>query len=144
MLLLLLPDVGLEDDCALAIVANIDSVSRLSPITESKTTRMPLLLPLLYVRGPTIIYYMCLVSNKQFKRFMLKFFRILVMVDVLEHELGKVAINPDRFDKLITSLRTAVDNDGVLDKESTSYNDIFDAFRLALKFYHFEDSSKYD
>jgi hypothetical protein len=49
---------------------------------------------------------------------------------------GKIAINPDRFDKLITSLRTAVDNDGVLDKEATSYNDIFDAFRLALKFYH--------
>jgi hypothetical protein len=47
--------------------------------------------------------------------------------------------NPDKFDKLITALRTAVDNDGVLDKESTSYNDIFDAFRLALKFYHFED-----
>ena len=36
--------------------------------------------------------------------------------------------------------RTAVDNDGVLDKEATSYNDIFDAFRLALKFYHFEES----
>jgi hypothetical protein len=51
------------------------------------------------------------------------------------------AINPDRLDKLITSLRTAVDNDGTLDKESTSYNDIFDAFRLALKFYHFRDSS---
>lgn len=51
---------------------------------------------------------------------------------------GKIAINPDRFDKLITTLRTAVD-DGVLDKESTSYNDIFDAFRLALKFYHFEE-----
>jgi hypothetical protein len=47
--------------------------------------------------------------------------------------------NPDRFDKLITALRTAVDNDGTLDKESTSYNDIFDAFRLALKFYHFEE-----
>jgi hypothetical protein len=46
--------------------------------------------------------------------------------------------NPDRFDKLITALRTAVDNDGVLDKEATSYNDIFDAFRLASKFYHFE------
>jgi hypothetical protein len=30
--------------------------------------------------------------------------------------------------------------DGTLYKESTSYNDIFDAFRLALKFYHFEDS----
>jgi hypothetical protein len=51
----------------------------------------------------------------------------------------KIAINPDKFDKLITSLRTAVDNDGTLDKESTSYNDIFDAFRLAFKFYHFEE-----
>jgi hypothetical protein len=59
---------------------------------------------------------------------------------ILEQEPGKIAINPDRFDKLITALRTAVDNDGTLDKESTSYNDIFDAFRLALKFYHFEDS----
>ena len=47
----------------------------------------------------------------------------------------------DRFDKLVTALRTAVDNDGMLDKESTSYNDIFDAFRLALKFYSFRDSS---
>jgi hypothetical protein len=28
----------------------------------------------------------------------------------------------------------------VLDKEATSYNDIFDAFRLALKFYHYEES----
>ena len=60
---------------------------------------------------------------------------------ILEHELRKIAINPDRFDKLITALRTAVDNDGTLDKESTSYNDIFDAFRLALKFYHFEERS---
>jgi Terminase RNaseH-like domain len=60
---------------------------------------------------------------------------------ILEQEPEKIAINPDRFDKLITSLRTAVDIDGTLDKESTSYNDIFDAFRLALKFYHFEDSS---
>ncbi|MFL6379819.1 MAG: hypothetical protein ACJ72S_00835 [Nitrososphaeraceae archaeon] len=63
---------------------------------------------------------------------------------ILESEGGRIAINPDKFDKLITALRTAVDNDGVLDKEATSYNDIFDAFRLALKFYHFEDSSKYD
>jgi hypothetical protein len=59
-----------------------------------------------------------------------------------EQEAGKIAINPDRFDKLITALRTAVDDDGVLDKEATSYSDIFDAFRLALKFYHFEDSSR--
>jgi hypothetical protein len=49
----------------------------------------------------------------------------------------RIAINPAKFDKLITAIRTAVDNDGILDKESTSYNDIFDAFRLALKFYHF-------
>jgi hypothetical protein len=42
--------------------------------------------------------------------------------------------------KLITSLRTAVDNDGTLDNESTSYNDIFDAFRLALKFYQFQEA----
>jgi hypothetical protein len=60
---------------------------------------------------------------------------------ILEDDRGKIAINPDKFDKLITSLRTAVDNDGTLDKESTSYNDIFDAFRLALKFYHFRDSN---
>jgi hypothetical protein len=51
----------------------------------------------------------------------------------LEKEL--VAINP-RFDKLITALRTAVDNEGALDKEATSYDDIFDAYRLALEFYH--------
>jgi hypothetical protein len=56
---------------------------------------------------------------------------------ILEQDPGRVAINPDKFDKLITSLRTAVDNDGTLDKESTSCNDIFDAFRLALKFYNF-------
>jgi hypothetical protein len=53
----------------------------------------------------------------------------------------RIAINADRFDKLITAIRTAVYNDGTLDKESTSYNDIFDAFRLALKFYHFEESN---
>jgi hypothetical protein len=36
-------------------------------------------------------------------------------------EKGYLVINP-KFDKLITSLRTAVDNEGVLDKESTSYD----------------------
>jgi hypothetical protein len=51
----------------------------------------------------------------------------------------RIAINPDRFDKLITALRTALDIDGILDKEATSYNDIFDAFRLALKFYYYEE-----
>jgi hypothetical protein len=58
---------------------------------------------------------------------------------ILESEGGgRIAINPS-FDKLITALRTAVDNDGSLDKESTSYNDIFDAFRLALRFYSFRE-----
>ena len=46
---------------------------------------------------------------------------------------SRIAIKPDKFDKLITLLRTAVDNDGTLDKESTSCNDIFDAFRLAIR-----------
>jgi hypothetical protein len=59
---------------------------------------------------------------------------------ILEDDGGRIAINQDKFDKLITGLRTAVDNDGTLDKEATSYNDIFDAFRLALKFYRFEES----
>jgi hypothetical protein len=63
---------------------------------------------------------------------------------ILEDDRGKIAINPDRFDKLITSLRTPVDIDGTLDKEATSYNDVFDAFRLALRFYHYRDSSEYD
>jgi hypothetical protein len=56
---------------------------------------------------------------------------------IFEKDGGRIAINP-AFDKLIVALRTAVDKDGALDKEATSYNDIFDAFRLALKFYHFE------
>jgi hypothetical protein len=49
---------------------------------------------------------------------------------------GYIAINPD-FDKLITSLRTAVAEKNILDKQSTLYSDIFDAYRLALKHYHF-------
>ena len=51
-------------------------------------------------------------------------------------EKGYIAINP-AFDKLIISLRTAVAEENILDKESTSYADIFDAYRLALKYYKF-------
>jgi hypothetical protein len=51
----------------------------------------------------------------------------------LEKEL--IAIDP-MFDKLITALRTAVDNDRTLGMEATAYGDIFDAYRLALAFYH--------
>jgi hypothetical protein len=46
-----------------------------------------------------------------------------------------VAIHKERFHKLVTALRTAVANEYRLDKEQTSYNDILDAFRLALQFY---------
>ena len=45
-----------------------------------------------------------------------------------------IAIHPS-FEKLITSLRTAVANEYKLDKEETSYDDILDAFRLSLQFY---------
>ena len=51
-------------------------------------------------------------------------------------ERGYIAINPV-FDKLIISLRTAVAEESTLDKESTSYADVFDAYRLALKDYKF-------
>jgi hypothetical protein len=45
---------------------------------------------------------------------------------LLERDGGYVAIHP-KFDKLITSLRTAVEKgEGMLDKEATSYDDIFD------------------
>ena len=33
--------------------------------------------------------------------------------------------------KLITSLRTAVDDEETFDKDATSYDDIFDSYRLA-------------
>ena len=39
--------------------------------------------------------------------------------------------------KLITALRTAVEKgNGSLDKEATSHDDCFDAFRLSLQFWH--------
>jgi hypothetical protein len=43
---------------------------------------------------------------------------------------------PEKFDKLIISLKTAVVNEYSLDKEATSYDDIFDATRLSLKAYN--------
>lgn len=48
-------------------------------------------------------------------------------------EEDHISINK-KFDKLITSLRTAVETEGPL-TETTSFNDIFDAFRLSLKYY---------
>jgi hypothetical protein len=53
--------------------------------------------------------------------------------ELLEYERPLIAINP-KFDKLVTSLRTAISEDmGKLDKEVTSYDNVLDAFRLALK-----------
>jgi hypothetical protein len=40
-----------------------------------------------------------------------------------DRESKNIAIN-SKFDKLITSLSTAVDNEGTLDKEATSYSEI--------------------
>jgi len=55
---------------------------------------------------------------------------------MMEYQNGQVAINP-RFNKLITSLRTAVENgEGSLDKDATSHDNLFDAFRLGLMFWH--------
>ena len=42
----------------------------------------------------------------------------------------------EKYDKLIISLKTAVVNEYTLDKESTSYNDLFDGLRLSLKCYN--------
>lgn len=42
---------------------------------------------------------------------------------------------PEKFDKLIISLKTCTVNEYTLDKESTSYDDLLDAMRLSLKAY---------
>lgn len=56
-------------------------------------------------------------------------------------ENGYIAINPV-CDKLVISLRTAIEDNGILDKETTSYNDAFDAFRLALRYYRINQGEK--
>ena len=50
---------------------------------------------------------------------------------------GYLAIE-EKHDKLLTSLRTAYTNELSLVKEQTSYNDLLDALRLALKGYQLE------
>ena len=52
-------------------------------------------------------------------------------------EKSCIKIHP-QFDKLKIALRTAIENgEGILDKEATSHDDLFDAFRLSLKYYRF-------
>jgi hypothetical protein len=56
--------------------------------------------------------------------------------ELLEYQNGLLAINP-KFTKLVTALRTAVENgEGNLDKGATSHDDLFDSFRLSLQFWH--------
>ena len=56
--------------------------------------------------------------------------------EMLEYRQGLVSIHP-RYEKLITALRTAVENgEKMLDKEATSHDDLFDAFRISLRFWH--------
>jgi hypothetical protein len=52
-----------------------------------------------------------------------------------EDDSSLIAIHKERFQKLVTALRTAVADEYKLDKEQTSFNDILDAFRLALLYY---------
>jgi hypothetical protein len=58
-----------------------------------------------------------------------------LMEETDEDGSSLIAIHKERFDKLITALRTAVANEYKLQKEETSYSDTLDAFRLALTFY---------
>jgi hypothetical protein len=53
--------------------------------------------------------------------------------EMLEHMNGQVTINP-RHNIMKTALHTTVENgEGVLDKEATSHDDLFDSFRLSLQ-----------
>jgi hypothetical protein len=45
---------------------------------------------------------------------------------------------PEKYNQLITSLRTAWATELDLDKKQTSYDDLLDALRLSLKAYNFE------
>jgi hypothetical protein len=55
----------------------------------------------------------------------------------MEYGTGSIAIQPDKHTKLITALRTAVENgEGALDKEVTSRDNCFDAFRMSLQYWH--------
>jgi hypothetical protein len=59
----------------------------------------------------------------------------------VECEGGVLAIN-SKHNKLITALRTAVEKgEGSLDKETTSYDNLFDAFRMCLSWWKPVDNS---
>jgi hypothetical protein len=58
---------------------------------------------------------------------------ILLNLHVMAGE-GCLAVDP-KYDRLVTSLRTAYAKELTLDKEQSSYNDSFDALRLSLQGY---------
>ena len=95
------------------------------------------------------LHYMELIQRaKKYKRPVENYMKVIPVHFSTEHksmlahskmilETGGLMMHP-KFEKLITALRTAVENgEGILDKEATSYDDIFDAFRLAMKCYKF-------
>ena len=56
--------------------------------------------------------------------------------ELMEYQKGYMAIHP-RYNKLITSLRTAVENgEGMIDKDATLHDDLFEAFRMSLLFWN--------
>ncbi len=62
--------------------------------------------------------------------------------ELLEFEEPILAINP-KFEKLTTSLRTAISDDlGKLDKQATSYDNVLDAFRLSLQMFKLKEKEK--
>ena len=61
--------------------------------------------------------------------------------ELLEYDKRPLIGINEKFDKLIVALRTAVSDDqGKLDKDATSYDDLLDAFRLSLR--HFKIKTK--
>ena len=55
--------------------------------------------------------------------------------ELMEYHNGLVPINP-KHTKLVTTLRATVENgEGILDKEATCHDDLFDSFRLSLQFW---------
>jgi hypothetical protein len=57
------------------------------------------------------------------------------LMEETEEDGSSLVTIDKRFDKLLTGLRTAVANEYKLDKEVSSFNDLTDAFRLALTFF---------
>ena len=62
--------------------------------------------------------------------------------ELLEFKTPILAINP-KFEKLTTSLRTAISDDlGKLDTEATSYDNVLDAFRLSLQMFKLKEKER--